>query len=106
MRYILTDSAITTGNSWRALAIKDYQVETIELSKQSLDRHEKEVRDISTVTMNISETEFLKIKEMLQQFRSSVINYVNEAENPDRIYQLNMQMIPLCKNGGDAEAKD
>ncbi len=100
-RYELTDSAITSGTSWSSLAIKDYQIETIELSRQSLDRHPKAVRDISTVTMNVSEDEFEKITEMLQKFRSSVINYVNESEHPDRVYQLNMQMIPLCQNGAE-----
>lgn len=100
-RYVLTDNAITTGENWRSLAIKDYQVETIELSRQSLDRHPKEVRDVSTVTMNITEAEFDKIREMIQQLRSSVVNYVSDVENPDRVYQLNMQLIPLCQNGSD-----
>lgn len=94
-RYVLSDQAMSTGEEWSSLAISEYQVETIELSKHSIRHHEKERRDISTVTMNVSEEEFVKVRQMVQEFRSSVISYVNKGENPDRIYQLNIQLIPL-----------
>ncbi len=81
-KYELTDSAIASGTSWSSLAIKDYEIETIVLSRQSLARHHKAVRDVSTVTMNVSEAECEKRKEMLQKIRSSVIDYVNKSEHP------------------------
>ncbi len=96
-RYVLTNSAITTGDSWQSLAITAFQKETIELSKDALTNHQKEERDISSITMNISNEEFEKIREMIRQFRSSVINYVNDNEVFDRVYQLNTQLIPLSK---------
>lgn len=96
-RYIIADKAISSGDSWRSVAINAYQKKVIELSADSIDNHPKEIRDISTVTMNITESEFVEIKKMIKEFRSSVIEYVNEAAEPDQTYQLNMQLIPLSR---------
>lgn len=94
-RYILTDYSISTGESWSSLAVADFQKETIKLSYESLKRHQKEERDISTVTMNITEDEFQLIRDMIKSLRSNVINVANRVEDPDRVMQLNIQIIPL-----------
>lgn len=104
-RFVLTETSITTGESWHSLAVRAFQEETIQLSKESLDRHEPGERDVSTVTMNITEAEFVEIKKMIKNFRSSVIKYVHGVGNPNRVYQLNMQMIPLSKENSEQESK-
>ncbi len=96
-RYVLTDTAISTGESWSSLAVNDFQRETIRLCGDAIATHPREERDISTVTMNITETEFQMVRSMIKEFRSSVISLANSVETPNRVYQLNMQMIPLSK---------
>ncbi|MGM0461293.1 MAG: TIGR02147 family protein [Fibrobacterota bacterium] len=96
-RYCLTENAISTGDTWSSLAIANFQEETILLSSKSLQRHDKCERDISSVTMNITRKEFSIIQNMLRRFRASVINYVNQVEKPTRVYQLNLQLIPLSQ---------
>jgi uncharacterized protein (TIGR02147 family) len=91
----LTDTAITTGPEWQSLAIQSFQEETIKLSGESLSRHPKEVRDISTVTMNINAKDFEEIRERIKEFRGSIIKYVSEQTSPDRVVQLNIQLFPL-----------
>lgn len=97
-RYTLTDAAISTGDTWSSIAVRNFQKETILLSSESLERHPQEMRDISSVTMNITEKEFVAIKDMIRKFRSSVIHYVNEVPEPDRVYQVNIQLIPLSES--------
>jgi uncharacterized protein (TIGR02147 family) len=94
-RYRMTDSAITTGPQWHSLAIQSFQEETIRLSAESLARHPKKHRDVSTVTMNINEQNFQEIKERIKEFRSAIIKYANEQSSPDRVIQLNIQLFPL-----------
>lgn len=91
----MTDTAITTGPEWQSLAIRSFQEETIKLSGESLSRHPKEVRDISTVTMNINAKDFEEIRERIKEFRGSIIKYVSEQTSPDRVVQLNIQLFPL-----------
>ncbi len=96
-QYHLVDTAISTGKEWHSLAIHTFQQETINLARESLDRFPKEVRDISTITMNISEKDFEQIQSMVQEFRKSVIRYVNDKASPENVYQLNIQSYPLTK---------
>ncbi len=96
-RYELVDKAITTGSEWRSLAIQSFQEETIEMAKESLARHKKEQRDISTITMNIGPEDLQRLKELTQQFRNTVIRYVNDNASPESVYQMNVQLYPLTK---------
>jgi uncharacterized protein (TIGR02147 family) len=96
-RYRMTDTAITTGPQWRSLAINSFQEEAIRLSAESINRHPKSCRDISTVTMNINEKNFEELREKIQEFRNSIIKYVSEQQAPDRVVQLNIQLFPLSK---------
>ncbi|MBN2035248.1 MAG: TIGR02147 family protein [Chitinispirillaceae bacterium] len=100
-QYRMTDAAITTGPQWHSLAIQTFQEDTIRLSEESLARHPKKQRDISTVTMNISEKDFEELRERITEFRNSVIKYVSEQSKPDRVVQLNIQLFPLSRIEGD-----
>ncbi len=96
-RYKIADKAITTGKEWRSLAIHSFQEETIGLAKESLSRFEKDVRDISTITMNISPNDFSEIQELIQEFRNTIIRHVNNSATPESVYQMNIQLYPLTK---------
>lgn len=100
-RYQLTETAVTTGEEWRSAAITAFQEQTIRLSLEALDRYDKTERDISTITMNISAAEFKEISNRITDFRRSIISFVNEGSDPDRTYQLNMQLFPLTAVKGD-----
>ncbi len=102
-RYRMTDTAITTGPQWQSMAIQAFQEETIRLSHESLSRHPKKHRDVSTVTMNINEQNFQEIRERIKEFRNSIIKYVNEQSSPDRVVQLNIQLFPLSRIEGSSE---
>lgn len=99
-RYVLTDTAVTTGAQWQSLAIEAFQEETIRLSRESLQRHPKENRDVSTVTLNINARDYSELRERIREFRGAVIKYVNGATGPDRTYQLNIQLFPLSRIEG------
>lgn len=98
-RYELVDKAITTGKEWQSLAIQSFQEETIEMARESLARHKKELRDISTITMNMGPEDLQRLKELIQQFRNTVIRYVNNNASPESVYQMNIQLYPLTKVG-------
>jgi uncharacterized protein (TIGR02147 family) len=96
-RYWPTDAAISTGPQWSSAAINAFQEETIGLARESLARHPKATRDISTVTMALSDGQFKEIKERIREFRSSLITFVNEDTRPDRVYHMNFQLVPLTR---------
>jgi uncharacterized protein (TIGR02147 family) len=95
--YRVCEAHVSTGEKWHSLAIKNYQKEIISHSLYSLERDSRETRDISTITMSITEDGFKEITELVKEFRAAVIKRVDEMnlDNRDRVYQLNMQLIPL-----------
>ncbi len=101
-RYRLTDKAVTTGEEWNSVAIAAYQEQTIRMSQEAIERHDRSLRDISTITMNINAADFEEIRQRITEFRRSLISFVNDSADPDRTYQLNIQLFPLTaiKGGG------
>lgn len=104
-RYRATNQNVTTGAQWHSQAIENFQVETIRLSGESIKRHPKGLRDCSTVTMTINAADYSELRKRIREFRSTVINYVNRAKDPDRTYQLNIQFFPLSRIGDQASPK-
>ncbi len=94
-RYLLTEKAVTTGDEWKSIAISAFQEQTIRLSHEALVRHDRSLRDISTVTMNINAADFHEIRKRITEFRRSIIAFVGGRSGPDRTYQLNIQFFPL-----------
>lgn len=102
-RYELTEMAVTTGDEWKSVAVAAFQEQTIRLSQESIDRHDRSLRDISTVTMNICASDFEELRERITDFRRSIISFVNESAEPDRTYQLNIQLFPLTNVSGGSK---
>jgi uncharacterized protein (TIGR02147 family) len=91
----LTSSAVTTGDHMGALAVANYQQEAIRLGLEAIDRFERQLRDISTVTVSISSDDAERIKEEVKGFRKRIIQIAEESPKADRAYQLNVQFFPL-----------
>lgn len=96
----VTEAHVTTGEKWHDLAISAFQKETISLSTRAIENHRKEKRDISSVTMSINEECFRDVKEILRECREAIIKRVDVIPDncTDRVYQVNMQLIPLSVN--------
>jgi uncharacterized protein (TIGR02147 family) len=97
----LSDKFITTGESWRSLAIKEFQRETIRLAAESLDKHKKENRNISTVTIAINKKELEEINTRITEFRNSILQLAESSSDPDCVFQLNIQLFPMAMTRPD-----
>jgi uncharacterized protein (TIGR02147 family) len=95
--YCLTNKIVTTGEECTSIAVKSFQEETMRLALESLYRHPAEKRNISTVTITIAESDLDEINQMIKTFRAALLNYAQDAKNPDKVYQLNVQLFPLTE---------
>jgi uncharacterized protein (TIGR02147 family) len=102
--YVPKDRFITTGKSWRSIAIRDFQKESMRLGMESLDRHDKEVRDISTVTVTIEKDRLDEARERIREFRKSIMQMASKKAK--RVYQLNIQLFPLTETVKGGEQDD
>ncbi len=103
--FLLTKKSITTGEKWNSLAVRLFQEQTIELAKESLERHDKELRDISTMTIAIAPEDIDEIKELAREFRKSILQIKGSNIRASSVYQVNMQIFPLSEvtKGGNHE---
>jgi len=95
--YRLTDQFISTGEKWKTFAVRTFQKETMTLAMESLERHDKDERDISTVTIPVAKKDLPILKERITEFRKSLLRMVRDSENYDEVYQLNIQFFPVTK---------
>lgn len=99
--FVQGNKSITTGNLETAsLAIRDMHRQMGELAVQSLDAVPVEERDISGMTIGISEAAFAKISKEIADFRRRISAIVMEDSAEDRVYRLNVQLFPLTKDLG------
>ena len=95
----LTERFVTTGDGWRSQAVRTFQGQTMELARESLARHVPEKRDISTVTVTLSQEDMPELRERIAQFRQDILRMARESRRQDSVYQLNIQLFPLTEQG-------
>ena len=88
--------SITTGNlDVTSLAIREMHRQMGELAVQSLDQVPVNERDVSGLTIGISENAFEKITKEIAEFRRRISAIVMDDAGEERVYRLNVQLFPL-----------
>ncbi|MDQ3002264.1 MAG: TIGR02147 family protein [Fibrobacterota bacterium] len=95
--YEKLDAALTTGDYWKSVAITQFQIDTLELAKGSYDWVKPNLRNHSTLTLSISNGEYRWIKEELGNLRKRILEMAKSCPNPDRVYQINVNVFPLSQ---------
>jgi uncharacterized protein (TIGR02147 family) len=93
--YRLTSKNITTGNEIAALAALNFHKKAAHLVEHALDTLPRDKRNITGLTLGVSETMYRKICEEIAAFRTRIVNLVQEDVGADRTYQLNFHFFPI-----------
>lgn len=88
---------VTTGATWRSVAIDSFQKSMMELGVAAFDKIKKEDRDFSTMTVCFSKESFVKVKQILKQAREEIAEVEMADKLRNRVFQLNFQLFPLSK---------
>ncbi|MBN1603735.1 MAG: TIGR02147 family protein [Chitinispirillaceae bacterium] len=94
--YRVTEQFISTGEKWAAAVIRNYQKKNVELSLSAIDMYNKELRDISSVTMTMRMENIDVLRKKIQQFRQELLLISQNEENDDAVVQLNIQLFPVA----------
>jgi len=95
--YSPVDKSVTTGDEVVSLAVQKFQRENLALASESIDRHGRDTRDISTLTVSITAKGFERIREEMRAFRKRLVAIAESDEPADRVYQINFQLFPLSR---------
>ena len=92
-----TSPSLTTGPQVRSVAIANYHRAMLQLAADSIERFPAHERDITSLTLGISQETYTTIMERLQQFRRELLELAEEDDSPQRVVQLNLQLFPLSQ---------
>ncbi len=99
------NKSITTGCiEVASLGIREMHRQMGQLAVESLDQVPVNERDVSGLTIGISDSAFEKISKEIADFRRRISAIVMEDSGDERVYRLNVQLFPLTKGmakGGD-----
>jgi uncharacterized protein (TIGR02147 family) len=85
----------TAGISMQALAVKNVQRKMAHLAADAIDSVPVDQRDISGVSIGISQDGFEKAKEELSRCRQRLLEIAAEDKQSDRVYRANLHLFPL-----------
>jgi uncharacterized protein (TIGR02147 family) len=101
-----TSASFTTGPQVRSVAVANYHKAMMQLASESIERFPSSKRDITSVTVSVSEETYKLISEKLQLIRRELLELSESDSEPQKVIQLNLQLFPLSKDlrgGGGAE---
>lgn len=98
-----SDKAITTGSDIQSMVVSNYQVKNLTLASEAIERFPRTERDISSLTVSVSEEGFKRIAAELAKCRKNLVSIVSEDMDVDRVYQINFQSFPLSVPGKDTK---
>lgn len=94
-KYVHKNPVVSTGDEVASLNIVNYHKQVSRLAEAAHDRASREERDISSLTLGVSEEDFKVIKARIQAFRKEIMELALASKDADRVYQLNFQLFPV-----------
>jgi uncharacterized protein (TIGR02147 family) len=101
-RYIQSQELLSTGNEVSSVAVASFHKEMLMLAGESIDSFDRKDRDISCLTISISEDSTIELKKLIQNFRKNVLDLSAQDKNKKNVYQVGIQMFPLNELESDS----
>ncbi len=97
-RLVQSEPFITTGDEVKSLLIRKFHDHMIQLGRESIERFPKEEREISSLTVCVSEKSFREIKTRISVFEDELLEILSKSTDKcSYVYQLNFQFFPLAR---------
>jgi uncharacterized protein (TIGR02147 family) len=88
---------VTTGQGPLPHQIFVYHQAMLDLAKRALDHLPREERDISSLTLCVTEATLPLLKERIRELRRELLQLAELESAPERVVQLNFQLFPLSR---------
>ncbi len=96
-RFRHSSRLVATDREMTSLAVRNYHKKMLQIAQESIERVEREEREISSLTINISPRGFNRIKKRIQEFKEELMQIVHDDTDVDTVYQVNFQLFPVSR---------
>lgn len=94
---------VTTGPGPLGHHAVNYLRAMLDQAARALDEVPRDLRDISALTLCVSESSFRQIKERINTFRQELLQLAELDGSKDRVIQLGFQLFPLTNHKSGAK---
>jgi uncharacterized protein (TIGR02147 family) len=94
-RFVQTEPVLSTGYGIEAHQIVNFQIMMLKRAIEAFDRCKPYERITSATTFGISRKNYDKFVERLRAMRSELLELARTDENPQRVYELTLNLFPL-----------
>ncbi len=91
--------AVTVPDDTKSVAVFNYHQTMIRLASDALRLLPVNDREMNGATISIPRDRLPELKEKIRAFRKEINQLASSFENPDEVFQLNIQLFPLTKLG-------
>lgn len=101
--YFKRQKNLSTGGKVPGFGVIRFHLKMLELARECLGpEFSPEERNVSSVTLAVSETGAQRIRETLEEFRKRIFAIANEENSAETLVQVNFQAFPILegKNKG------
>lgn len=91
------DSILTTGPQLNGFYFREYVQNILELARSASQNVAAGEKYNSWISMAISRESFQKVVEETRLFRKRILKIIEQEENADRAYLLNMNLFPITE---------
>ena len=95
---------VTTGAGPLGHHIVDYHRAMLGCAAEALDTIPREEREISSLTLCVSQETMLDIKERIRELRREILQLCELEGEPERVVQVNFQLFPLSEKREEPHA--
>lgn len=104
--WILSEPFVSSPPTMDPAVMRAFQKTMIDLAGESLERHPRDLRDITTLTLALDLDDLPEARERLRTLRESLLRLSSESPAPRHVFQLNLQLFPLTRvPEGERQAK-
>lgn len=91
--------AVSVADNTKSVAVYNYHQAMIRLASEALRALSPDEREMNGVTISIPKDQLPLLKEKIRAFRKEINQMASSFENPDEVFQLNVQLFPLTQFG-------
>jgi uncharacterized protein (TIGR02147 family) len=101
-RLAVSDALISSDHQMNSFVMRNFHDAMIGLAREALDRFAPAQREISSLTLGVSNECYERIKERIRIFKSELLKMaIDDTSDSETVCQCNFQLFPLVKSSGN-----
>ncbi len=102
------DAVISSEYEMASAALRNFHTQMVGLAQDAIEGTPRQLREISSVTLGLSEKCLHRIKERIRIFKEEILTMaVDDKSDSETVCQLNFQLFPLASpDNGKSKAKN